>query len=58
LAELLNVRIADLLAWKPRAVEAPAAYFREDLELGMPSLAAPVAEGTEDEVDRLFGAGL
>lgn len=63
LAEALEARLGDLVAWRPRPIGAKLAYMRpsEILEAASPSMpaaaAAPraAAEPYPDEVDRLFG---
>ena len=58
LAETLKTRVSDLVAWRPRTLEAEPAFFRMDLQRQvMPAAAAaeaPKRVEEPDEIDRLF----
>ncbi len=55
LAETLEARVADLLAWRPRQPEFPAPAFSRASQPMMAALRAPEgSEEPEDEIDRLF----
>lgn len=54
LAEILHARVADILALRPRPLEAKPTYYRA---VGAPPAAPPATQGEpEDEIDLLFRA--
>jgi hypothetical protein len=56
LAETFGARVADLVAWRPRRLDFPAAALAQVSRPMMAAMRAPEPpeESEEDEIDRLF----
>ena len=57
LGRLLEVRVGEVLAWRPRPIAVEPAYYRTTAPEMAELAAAPAPSGERDEIDDLFTGG-